>query len=186
MATHDRPAMPIDGIVAIATSPRTIITSPTPTMIVRTTTPIGSSPKLAVLLVRLRRGRVGLDDHRGPVGHDLGHVARHLAAVEAHRDDRVGAHDRGVLDEPVQGLAAGVLEELGVLVDLAPAEGAQAGHEVAREAAAPDDEAEGLALRLGDAVAGDERGGRDDHERASGAWAARSPQGQRSRSSTNG
>ena len=37
------------------------------------------------------------------------------------------------------------------------------GHEVAAEAPAADDEPEHLALRLGDAIAGDERRGRDDH-----------------------
>src|SRR6188474_1722475 len=72
------------------------------------------------LLGRRRwRGGVRLDDHRGAVGDDLGHRAGQLRAVEAHRDHRVRAHQRRVLDHPVEGLAAGVLEERRVLLDLA-------------------------------------------------------------------
>ena len=53
----------------------------------------------------------------------------------------------GVLDEAVERLAAGVLEQARVLVDLAAAQRAEAGHEVAPDAAAADDEPEDLALR---------------------------------------
>ena len=82
-----------------------------------------------------------IDDGRA-VRHDLRHRPGQLGAVEAHRDHRVPAHQRGVLDEPVERLAAGVLEERRVLLDLAAAERAEPGDEVAREPAAADDEPE--------------------------------------------
>ena len=94
------------------------------------------------------------DDDRGPVGDDLAHRARQLGAVEAHREDGVRAEQRRVLDEPVEGLAAGVLEQARVLVDLAAAERAEAGHQVAAETAAADDEPEDHPLALDDAMAG--------------------------------
>src|SRR5206468_2774733 len=54
-------------------------------------------------------------------------------------------------------------EERRVLLDLAAAERAQAGDQVAGEATAADDQPEDLALRLDDAMAGNERSGCDDH-----------------------
>src|SRR5262249_32319474 len=147
-------------------SPPSISRTPSTTMIPRTTGAMG-------LLAGWLRRRVRLHDDRRAIRDDLGHVARHLAAVEAHRDDRVGAHERGVVDEPVAGLAARVLEQLGVLVDLAAAERSEAGDEVAREATAADDEPERLALRLDDAMPGDERCGGDDHDRTSVGCPAR-------------
>ena len=101
------------------------------------------------------RRSVGGDHDGRPVGDDLAHRARQLGAVEAHRQDRVGAEQRGVLDQPVERLAAGVLEQAGVFVDLAAAERAEAGHQVAAQPAAADDEAEDHPLALGDAVAGE-------------------------------
>src|SRR5712671_4313667 len=144
----------------------------------------------------LGRARI-LDDHDGrAVGDDLRHRAGQLGAVEAHRDDRVGAHQGRVLDQPIEGLPAGVLEQRRVLLDLAATDRAKAGDQVAREAATPDDDPEGLAFRLRDAVSGDERGRGDDHDWCSLAWRAswviagsrllrraqHSPHGQRSRS----
>ncbi len=104
-------------------------------------------------------GAVGILDHDDgrAVGHDLAHRARQRGAVVAHRDDRVGADQRRVRDESIEGLSAGVLEEAGVLVDLAAAERAELGHEVAADASAADDQAEHHPLRIGDAMAGDER-----------------------------
>src|SRR5262245_15566410 len=125
------PEMP--GIPTITPIPASMRKMPRTVRQPRMTTPIARR-----LLGRLLRGRVRLDDDRRAVRHDLGHVAREGAAVEAHRDDRVRAHQRRVLDQPVERLAAGVLEQLGVLVDLAPAERAQAGDEVAGEAARSD------------------------------------------------
>src|SRR4029078_13546323 len=87
----------------------------------------------------------------------------------------------------VDGLAAGVREEVGVLVDLAPDEGAEARHEVAGEPAAAHDDPESLALGLGDAMGGGERRGGDGPDPTSGAWpqaaraAVHSAQPQRSR-----
>src|SRR6478672_2052606 len=148
MATSSRPASASPEADTIRTSPPNMSSTPMTTSAPRTKAPIRA------LLSDLGSRRVGNDDDGRAVGHDLGHVAGHLAAVEAHRDDRVGAHERGVLDQAVQRLASGVLEELGVFVDLAPAQGAQAGDQVAREAAAADHEAERLALRFHGAVAG--------------------------------
>src|SRR2546421_3382972 len=128
-----------------------MIARPTTTRIARTTRPA------TALFDSWLRGGVGHDDHRRAVRDDLGHRVRDLAAVEAHRDDRVGAHDRRVLDEAVDRLAAGILEQLGGLMDLAPDERAKSGDEVPGEPPAADDEPEGLALRLGDPMAGDER-----------------------------
>src|SRR5690349_7567528 len=127
---------------------------------IRSTPKTTISPRTIVLTRLLRRrlrGRVRLDNHGGPVGDDLGHRRGHLGAVEAHRDHRVGAHEGCVLDQSVERLAAGVLEQLGVLMDLAAGERAQPGHDVAGEAPRPDDEPEGLALRLHGPMAGDER-----------------------------
>src|SRR6266550_812401 len=131
------PIVPRAGTAMMTSSPASISAMPTTTSAPRMNVPTAAG----LLRDRLRR-RVGLHNDRRAVGDDLGHVAGHLAAVEAHRDDRVGAHQRGVLDEPVQRLAPRVLEQLGVLVDLTPGEGAQTRDEVAREAAAADDEPE--------------------------------------------
>src|SRR6476620_9727290 len=86
-------------------------------------------------------GGVGDDNDGRAVGHDLGHGLADLGRVEPERDDRVRAHECRVLDHPVECLAPGVLEQLGVLVDLAAHDRAEAGREVAREAAAAHDEA---------------------------------------------
>src|SRR4051794_21131084 len=121
-------------------------------------------PVVTLLLrPRLRRVLVRDDDDGRAVSDDLGHRVRHLRAVEAERDDRVGAHHRCVLDHPVDRLAARVLEQARVFVDLAAADRAQAGHDVAADAAAADDKAEDMALGFLDAPAGDERCGRDEH-----------------------
>src|SRR3954469_5805505 len=120
--------------VTIAPRPASISRTPMTTRSPRTTTPTS----------RLLGGRdgsgVGLDDDRRSVRNDLGHRSRELAAVEAHRDHRVGAHQRGVLHQPIEGLPTRVLEELGVFVDLAAAERPEPGDQVAGEAAAPDDQ----------------------------------------------
>src|SRR5215472_5728348 len=76
-----------------------------------------------------------LEDHGRAVGDDLAHGLADLGGVEAHHDDAVGPHGGGVLDQPVDRLAAGLLEELGVFVDLAAHDGAEAGHDVAAEPA---------------------------------------------------
>src|SRR5664280_808337 len=106
---------------------------------------------------------VGHDHDRGPVGHDFRHGCADLRRVEAHREDRVGAHQSRVLDHSVEGLAPGVLEQLGVLVDLATDERAEAGGEVAGEAATSDDQPKDLAFHLGDPVSGHVGSGYDDH-----------------------
>src|SRR5262245_2696452 len=146
------------------TAPRPASTNRTPTAPRTTRVVVLSIRVLPLLRRRVRPGAaLRLDDDRGPVGDDLGHRPGQLRAVEPHRDHRVRPHQRRVLHEPVERLPTGVLEERGVLVDLTAAERSQARDQVAGEAAAPHDEPERLALRLDDAVAGDERGGGDDH-----------------------
>src|SRR6266545_3475589 len=90
-ATSSRPAnAPTGGRPAMTRSPTSISAVPMTTRAPRTRV-------LTRLLLRalLCRG-VRLDDDCRAIGNDLGHVAGHLAAVEAHRDDGVGAHQRGV------------------------------------------------------------------------------------------
>ena len=103
------------------------------------------------------------DNDRRPVGDDFGHRVADFGRVEPHREDRVPAHERRVLDHSVEGLAPGVLEQRGVLMDFATNDRSQAGGEVSGEATASDDEAEDLPLDLCDAVSGHVRGRSYDH-----------------------
>src|ERR1035438_1818484 len=71
----------------------------------------------------LRPSAARPDDHRGAVGDDLGQRLADLRGVEPHGDDGIGPLDPGVLDHPVEGLGAAVLDQLGVLLHLAAGEG---------------------------------------------------------------
>ena len=93
--------------------------------------------------------------------------------IEAHHQDRVGPHHRGVLHHPVNCVAARLLQHLGVFADLAADDAAQAGHDVAAEAAAAHGDAEALAERLAHVVAGDRFGGGDKHGEPPLRWAVR-------------
>src|SRR5512140_290422 len=110
MKTYISPAAPMSGTV-IAAIPASITTTPIRTRPPRTIAAIG-------LLARLGRRLVRHHDHGRAVRDDLGHRLGQLAAVEPHRDDGVATHERRVLHHPVDRLATGVLEQLGVLVDL--------------------------------------------------------------------
>jgi RNA polymerase sigma factor (sigma-70 family) len=81
----------------------------------------------------------------------------------AHHHQRVGAHRGGVLDQAVDGLAAGVLEQLGVGADLPADQALESGGHVAAHAAAAHGEPEGEAEHAADPVAGDVLAGGDDH-----------------------
>ena len=70
-----------------------------------------------------------------------------------------------VLHHSVERLAPGILEQLGVLLDLAADERSQRRREVPGEATAADDEPEDLAAHLPHAVTGHEGRGDDDHGR---------------------
>ena len=85
----------------------------------------------------------GPDDDRGAVGHDFSQLLVDLGGVEAHRDDRVRAEQQRVFDHAVDGVAAGVLEQLGVLRHLALAQRGEPGAERLGETHAADDDAEG-------------------------------------------
>src|SRR5258708_5993326 len=79
----------------------------------------------------VRRARLpgGPDDDRSAVGHDLRQLLADLGRVEAHGDDRVRAEQPRVLDHPVDGVTAAVLEQPGVLRDLALAQRGETGAE---------------------------------------------------------
>src|SRR6516164_2195151 len=103
-------------------------------------------------------------DHRGgAVRDDLAHRLTDLGRIEAHHQDRVGAHHGGVLHQPVDRLAAGLFEQMGVFVDLAADQGAQPRHDVAAEPAAADDNAKTLTLDLDHPVTGDILGRNHQH-----------------------
>src|SRR5271163_3432862 len=105
----------------------------------------------------------GLENHGRAIGHDLAHGLADLGGIEAHHDDAVGAHSGRVLHEAVDGLAAGLFQELRIFVDLAAHDGAQARHDVAGDPARADDDAKDLAQRLFGVIAGDAFCGGDDH-----------------------
>src|SRR3954470_14824043 len=128
--THSPVIVPAAPWTAISAIPATTSERPKRT----TTTRAAPNPVVIARSVggrRRGRCRVRRDDDRCPVGDDLAHGAGQLGAVEAHRQDRVRAEQRAVRDKPVERLAAGVLEQARVLVDLAAAERAEAGHQVA-------------------------------------------------------
>ena len=126
------------------------------------------------LLQRAGRGRRRRGSRRRRSRRRRSRTSSRPAPSESKRIDRTAfaPMQRRVLDHPVDRLAAGVLEELGVLVDLAADERAQPGRQVAGQASAADDEAEHLALRLGDSMAGQVWGRRDDHVAPPGLWVA--------------
>src|SRR5215207_10980793 len=99
------PKTPSPGTSTSTARPANISSTPTITMPPRTNALMDASPRW--LLGALGRGCVRDHDDGRAVRDDLGHRPRDLAAVKAHRDHGVGAHERGVLDEPVQGLPAG-------------------------------------------------------------------------------
>src|SRR4029078_5224822 len=99
---------------AIPTIPPTIISAPS----APTTTRITSAMRAALLGLRLGCRGVRLDAHGRPIRHDLAHGAPELGAVEAHGDHRVRAHEGRVLDHAVNRLTPGVLQQLGVFLDI--------------------------------------------------------------------
>ena len=106
----------------------------------------------------------GSDDRRRPIGNDLAHCLTDLGRIETHHQDRIGAHHRGVFNQAIDRVTARLLEQQGIFVDLAADDRAQPGHDVATEAAAPDDDAKALTLDLGYLVAGDVFGGNNQHD----------------------
>ena len=108
---------------------------------------------------------VGVGDHDDgrAVGHDLGHRLADLRRVEP--DEMTAFAPISVAFWTIRSSAWRRVSSRScrVLVDLAAHDRAEAGREVAREAAAAHDEAEDLALRLLYAPTGDERGCRGHH-----------------------
>ena len=74
---------------------------------------------LALGVAQLHPALRALQLHRGPVGDDLGELLADLRGIEADGDDRIGAHKLGVLDHAIDRMPARVLEQPGVLRDLA-------------------------------------------------------------------
>src|SRR5579862_4251545 len=124
-----------------------------------------TNARIAVTTMRTVRsisGR-GLEHHGSSIGNDLTHRLADLGRVEAHHDDGVGMHEARVTDHPVHGVTPRLLEELGVLGDLAADDGAQARHDVTAESAAPHDDADHLALHLANPLPGHILGRHDKH-----------------------
>src|SRR5579859_896436 len=94
-----------------------------------------------------------LDHGRGSVSDDLGHGLTQLGRVEPHHHHGVGPHRASVLNHAVDRVAASVLDQAGVLDDLATSERPQAGHDVSTEAPAAHHDPEDLAESLFDVVA---------------------------------
>jgi thioredoxin reductase (NADPH) len=90
-------------------------------------------PRAFISPARSRRDRL---DHDGrAVGQNLGHRGRDLVGIIAHREDRIGAHLVGVLDEKVERLLPRLLGELRIDADVAAKEDLNGGAEVADNAA---------------------------------------------------
>ena len=132
-------------------------------------------------LSRTPPARTRFDLDRGAVGHDLGELLADLRGVEAHGDDRVGPHQPGVVDHPVDRMAPRVLQQLGVLGDLAAPQRLERRAHAAGEAHAADDQAvadaEALPSRVGPGISsagghrqtGDRRGRRSSRGHATNA-----------------
>src|SRR5208282_621757 len=90
----------------------------------------------------------GFDHRRRAVGDDLAHRIADLGAVVAHHQDGVRAHRGRVLDQPIERMAARLLEQLRVFVDFAADDRSQPSNDVAAEPAAADDDTETLAKGL--------------------------------------
>src|SRR6266446_10132872 len=112
-----------------------------------------------------------LNDRRGPIRDDFRHRLTKLRGVEAHHDDRIGAHGARVLDHAVNRVAACVLDEARVLDDLAAPDRPQAGHDVAAQAAAAHNDPEHLPQSLLYLVAGWALGG--GYQKWSPGWRLR-------------
>src|SRR6185437_15450220 len=86
-----------------------------------------------------------------------------LRRVEAHGKDRVRPHRRRVRDHPIDRLPAGILQQRGVLVDLATAEGTQECDDVTTQSATSHHDAEYLAPGFDHPLASDEVSCGDNH-----------------------
>src|SRR4029077_3736724 len=95
-----------------------------------------------------------IQHHRGAVGDDFAHGLADFRGVKTHHHHRVGLHEARILDHAIDCLAAGELEQLGVFLDLTAHDRAQAGENVAAEAAAADDDPEDLTLDFPHALSG--------------------------------
>ena len=103
------------------------------------------------------------DHGRRAVSDDFAHGVTDLRAIVAHHQDGVGAHRGCVLDKPVQGVAARLLEQLGIFVNFAADDGPQPGDQIAAQPSAAHDHPETLSERLNGAMSGDIFGRDDDH-----------------------
>src|SRR3954451_10395834 len=80
----------------------------------------------------MRSGRrLGLQDHGRAIGDDLAHGLADLRGIEAHHDDGIGTHGRGILDHPVDGMAPRLFQQSRIFMDLAADDGAKPGDDIA-------------------------------------------------------
>src|SRR5271156_4471532 len=103
--------IPTGPTVSMATAPPSAARTARAATSLRSTAAVPEDRGRGVF-IRLGRSATGprrcadslLDDHRGAVRDDLAHGLADFRAVEAHGDHRVGAHERGVAGQPVDGV----------------------------------------------------------------------------------
>ena len=87
----------------------------------------------------MRRLKVRLHDHRGPVGENLRHRAAHFGGIKPDRDDRVRSKALGMLCQSLEGLCADLFEELCVYLDLSATPSSEEGPDVLPQSPGPHD-----------------------------------------------
>src|SRR6185312_3183610 len=121
---------------------------------------------IAFRSIEARSGR-RLEHHGRSVSDDFTHRLSDLGGIESHHHDRVRLHECRIAHHAVDGVATSLLEQLCVFADLPADDGAQSGHDVAAQTAAPHHHAEDLALHFAYPVAGHILGRHDKHETSS-------------------
>src|SRR6266436_2554025 len=100
----------------------------------------------------------------GAIGNDFAHGLAHFGGIEAHHDDTVGAHGGRVSYHSVDGLPAGLFQQLRIFMNLAAGDRAQPGHDIAADAAAAHDDSKTLSDGLLHAVPRNMFRRRNQHE----------------------
>src|SRR6478609_8095819 len=106
-----------------------------------------------------------LDGDGGAVCANLDAGSREVGRLESEGHDRVGALSLGLLAQSGERFLAAVVQELGDAFEFTTGQRLEAGSDVGADVAGPDREAEGLAVRMGDAGAGDVVSRDDEHAR---------------------
>src|SRR5471032_2505429 len=124
--------------------------------------PAAISRAMTSTTLRSMSGLLEHDDRA--VSDDLAHGLADFGRVETHHDDRVAAHLLRILHHAVERMAARLFQQCGVFQYLAAEDGAQPGHQVARQATAAHDDAEYLPLHFQHPIACDVFGSSDQHD----------------------